>query len=201
MNNLKNKNKSISKSKKLNIYDLPISKNGNECLAPCYPPNTLFYHPLSLKSFIFENQNTCPINKTINSDDEVIFAEECDSKDVTNDYKNFNIFEDMVQIANTPKAFLAQIYNIKLVEDVLRFLNDSIDELPIYSQKRILNCMYLTFNKNENFPKELFSEKIKNIIKNIYKLNISVEKIVKKIFVEKNIDDIFIYLFKKYSKK
>lgn len=199
MNILKNKNKSISKSNKTNIYNLPISIKGFDCLGPCYPPNTVFYHPLYFKA-LKTKEYVCPIKRRTDPNGEVIFADKCDPKDVTNDYQDFDIFEDIVQIANTPKSFLQQIYNIKSIEDVFKFLNDPIEELPVYSQKRILNCIYITFNKNENFPKELFSEKIKFVLKSIYKINISVEKISRKIFSDKNIDDVFIYLSKKYLK-
>lgn len=200
MDNLKNKNKSISKSNKSNIYNLPISIDGYDCLGPCYPPNTVFYHPLYFATFKTKDY-VCPIKKTVNKNGEKILTDYCDPKDANNDYQDFDIFEDIVQIANTPKSFLQQIYNIKTVEDIYRFLNDSIEELPIYTQKRILNCMYLTYYRNENFPKELFCEKVQKVIKNIYDLNIPIEKISNKIFSDKNIDDVFLFLSNKYSGK
>ena len=88
---------------------------------------------------------------------------------------------------------LEQIYNIISIQDVITFLNNSIDEMPIYSQRRLLDCIYSSFIINNNFPKELFSEKIQHILKTIYDIDISVKKIQKKISSNKNINDIFLY--------
>lgn len=198
MDNIKKKNKSISRLKNINNYSKTI--NQNKCVGPCYPPNTIFYHPLYLapqiKDFI-----ACPILKTVDKNGKKIAVDECYKDDLTKNYKDFNIFEDPVQIANTPEIFLEQIYNIISIQDVIIFLNNSIDEMPVYSQKRLLDCIYSGFIINNNFPKELFSEKIHYVLKKIYNIDISIEKIQKKIFSNNNIENIFLYFTKKYSNK
>ncbi len=195
MHNIKNKNKSISRLNKKNIYNLPKSINNLDCLGPCYPPNTIYYHPIYFTPQIF-NDYTCPTvrNKDKNQDIDI-----CKEEDVSNDYKDFDIFEPIVHIANTPKTFLEQIYNINIIQDVTQFLEDSIDELPIYSQKRLLECVYETYLDNPSFPKELFSEKVYNILKKMYKINLSIDKISSKLFSDKKYDNIFEYFYNKYS--
>lgn len=199
MDNKNKKNKSISRNIYKNTYKYPKSIDNHNCLGPCYPPNTVFYHPLYLTPKIF-NDYVCPIYKTVNKDNKSVVVDKCYEKDLTTNYKNYELFEDIVQIANTPESFLEQIYNIVSIQDIIRFLNNSIDELPIYTQKRILDSIYSSFITNDDFPKELFSEKVQNVLKNIYNINISVDKINNKIFSNKNIDNIFLYLIKKYSK-
>ena len=198
MDNIKNKNKSISRLKYKNINNYSKSINENKCVGPCYPPNTIFYHPIYLTPYI-KDIISCPIFKTIDKTGKKIDVDECNKEDLTKNYKDFNIFDDPVQIANTPEIFLEQIYNIISIQDVITFLNNSIDEMPIYSQRRLLDCIYSSFIINNNFPKELFSEKIQHILKTIYDIDISVKKIQKKISSNKNINDIFLYFTQKYS--
>ena len=195
MHNIKNKNKSISRLNKKNIYNLPKSIHNLDCLGPCYPPNTIYYHPIYFTPQVF-NDFTCPITRIKDKNKDI---DRCKEEDVSNDYKEFDIFEPIVHIANTPKTFLEQIYNIISIQDVITFLNNSIDEMPIYSQRRLLDCIYSSFIINNNFPKELFSEKIQHILKTIYDIDISVKKIQKKISSNKNINDIFLYFTQKYS--
>ena len=178
MHNIKNKNKSISRLNKKNIYNLPKSVNNLDCLGPCYPPNTIYYHPIYFTPQIF-NDFTCPITRILDKNKDI---DRCKEEDVSNDYKDFDIFEPIVHIANTPKTFLEQIYNINIIQDVIQFLEDSIDELPIYSQKRLLESIYETYIDNSSFPKELFSEKVHNVFKKIYKINLPIDKISSKLF-------------------
>ncbi len=198
MDNLKKKNKSISRFNKKNTHNLPKSVNNHNCLAPCYPPNTLYYHPIYFLPILYDNYS-CPTEKFYNKSEKKTFIDFCKKEDSNDDYKKFDIFEDMIQIANTPLSFLEQIYNINIIQDATQFLNDTIDELPYYSQKRLLNAIYSSFGNNITFPKELFSEKVHNVLKNIYNINLPVDKISKKLFSDKNIDDIFLYFSTKYS--
>ena len=195
MHNIKNKNKSISRLNKKNIYNLPKSVNNLDCLGPCYPPNTIYYHPIYFTPQIF-NDFTCPITRILDKNKDI---DRCKEEDVSNDYKDFDIFEPIVHIANTPKTFLEQIYNINIIQDVIQFLEDSIDELPIYSQKRLLESIYETYIDNSSFPKELFSEKVHNVFKKIYKINLPIDKISSKLFSDKKYDNLFEYFYNKYS--
>lgn len=195
MHNIKNKNKSISRLNKKNVYNFPKSINNRDCLGPCYPPNTIYYHPIYFNPQVYD-EVTCPIKRDVNRD---IDIDRCKEEDVTNDYKDFDIFEPIVHIANTPKTFLEQIYNINIIQDVQQFLEDSIDELPIYSQKRLLECIYETYKDNSSFPKELFAEKVENVLKKMYKINLPIDKISSKLYSDKKYDNIFEYFFNKYS--
>ncbi len=198
MNNLKKKNKSIST---YNSNEYNKSENKFTCIGPCYPPNIIYYHPLYFDGIINYDDHTCPI-KTAEFEGKKINHDFCDPKQNTYNPKTFDIFEDVVQIANTPKLFLEQIYKIDDLEDCVKYLNDDFDNIPVYSQKRIINAIVLTWGKNINFPLNLIAHKVKIILEKIFDINLSVEKISKKISNIKdkqNYNDIFNY-FLKYSK-
>lgn len=204
MNKLKNKNKSISKTNKFNNDDTVITQKGYKCIGPCYPANTLYYNPLGLIGVI-SSYPSCPIKKVMDKEyNNYIYADKCDAKDITPDYQNYDIFDDSVKIASTHNLFLSQIYNINDLQDVVKFLNDTIDSLPIYSQKRLLNSIFINYYKFNEFPLKLFIDKSINIFKSIYLIKIDYDKIYKNILKLNNKDlynDIFSYLIDKIKSK
>ena len=107
-----------------------------------------------------------------------IYFDKCYDKDVNKGYLSFDIFNDAVQIASTSNIFLKQVYGINNITDLVNFLSDSIDTLPIYSQRRLLKAIFETYYKYVEFPKLLFVKKIYLILKKIYKLNDLDEKII-----------------------
>lgn len=204
----KNKNKSISNRldnnnfSNNNIFNFPISINGHQCIGPCYPPNNLFYHPIYLTSLMELEEPICPTFKYFN-DKEGTYdkIDQCRPEDITENFEKFELFEDTFQFASNEKFFLSQIYDINNLNGATEFLEESLELLPVYSQKRILNCIYSVWNGNKNFPTDLFCTKIKYLLKTIYHIDLSIEKIKNKIIDSKIYNDIFDYFEKKYSKK
>lgn len=191
---LTNKNYKFSKIK---------SVNGYNCIGPCYPPNTIYYNPSTLIA-IKSKYPTCPIKKTeidIDGQKKYIYADKCNVSELNDEYLNFDIFNDSVQIANSSDDFLKQIYKILNISDVVIFLNNSIDIIPIYSQRRILKAIYDVYYKYIEFPKLFFSDKICKILTEIYKLKkISSKDILADLDkIQLNKQDIFLYLVEKYS--
>lgn len=211
MDNIKNKNKSISNNQdepnqnsnfNFNIFNLPKSLKGYQCIGPCYPPNTLFYHPMYLRALETDKNSLCPVTKFYNADEEEYdIFDNCKEEDITLNYEKFELFEDVFQFASNDKLFLSQIYNINNLNGATEYLEESIELLPVYSQKRILNSIYNVWNNNKNFPVELFCKRVKLILKSIYKIDISTEKIKNKIIDSKKYNNIFSYFEKKYNKK
>ena len=177
--------------------------NGYNCIGPCYPANTIYYNPSTLTA-IKSKYPTCPIKKTevnVNGQIKYIFADRCNTSDINDEYLYFDIFDDSVQIANSSDDFLKQIYKIYDISDVVLFLNNSVDIMPIYSQKRILNAIYEVYYKFIEFPKLFFSDKICKVAKEILKLKkISSKDILSDLDkIKLNKQDIFIYIAEKYS--
>ncbi len=200
MNNIKNKNKFIPKSSN---NKLPLSDKGYQCIGPCYPPNTIFYHPINLGAILLENEKVCPVDVYDNVSKNKIFFDKCEKTEVTENYRDFDIFDDTIQIATTNQQFLRQIYSINTIEDVDIFLTDSIDNLPIYTRRRILNSIYWVWLNNINFPINVFVKKVSDVLKEIYSINLESSKIKKKLIENINkskYNNIFEYFKNKYTK-
>ena len=204
--NYKNNKNNIIKNKNIdnNTTNQILSKNGYNCLGPCIEADTLFYNPVTFQAII-EDYPSCPIYKKNKHDpkkkDEILLYDRCNIEDNKKLDKNiiYNIFDDDIYFCNISNDFLVEVYNIRNVIDIINFLNDNINELPDYTQKRILNYIYSVYKNHDDFPFELFSEKIIEIFNKIYKIKLNILKVNKKIKTDK-IDNIFEYLFTKYSK-
>lgn len=192
MDNFNNKNyfienkNSYKKSKQLK------SVNGINCIGPCYPANTVIYHPTELNGTI-SDKSTCPI-KIDNKNTNKQYVDMCDVKDINNDYLTFDIFDNSINIASTDDIFLYQIYDIKNISDVVYFFSYSIDTLPIYTQRRLLKSIFNIYYKYIEFPKKIFIQKLIYILKNIYKIDINEKNAINNLdTIYKNSSDLYKY--------
>ena len=177
------------------------SIEGYECIGHCYPPNTYFYNPSNL-ALISNPYPSCPIKEQLitNPDGSVYqkLSAKCNEEDINKGEIYFDIFSDNVQIATSSSNFLSDIYNLSNIADTVRFLTNEFDNLPIYSQRRILNAVYSTYYKYIEFPKLLFAKKLLFILKNIYKItNLNEDKIIHKLNNVKsaNTDDLYTHFY------
>ena len=170
-----------------------------ECISKCYPKNELFYDIIDNNPYIFDKEKCfiLPINK--------LTTKECKSNNFTN---NIDDNDNLLNILlNNSYSFLNNIYNLKTYDDVLKFLEMNIKELPLLTQKRILNCIYCAYINYSEFPNKKYVFKVKNILNLIYNLKINSKKIYNKIIKLKNNNkykennDIFQYLYSKFNKK
>ncbi len=164
-----------------------------QCIGPCYPNDYLYYNPITLQP-VLNKKSSCPIEPTYknNNKTELITIKKCDI--VSENYMDNNIFDEFIQIANTPLIFLSQIYNIKNYTDVDNFINNDIFQSPILTQKRIINSIFLAYRSNSDFPNEIYINIFIKLFSDIYNVNLNVTKITKKIIKYKNnnnITDIF----------
>jgi hypothetical protein len=58
------------------------------------------------------------------------------------------------------------------------FINMELENLPIFSQQRILNSIYKTFRDNEYFPNDRFIKKSQDILERIYNIIINPKKLL-----------------------
>lgn len=173
------------------------SVNGYDCIGPCYSPNTYYYNPLNL-SLISTPYPSCPIKQKniINADGTTHKKnfDKCFDKDVNTGNLYFDIFSENTQISTTVDNFLSEIYELHNISDVVHFLSNSIDVLPIYSQRRLLKAIYSEYYKYIEFPKQLFSKKLLHVLKNIYNINdLNEHKIQQKLnsLKHNNSDDLY----------
>ena len=166
----------------------------NKCIGPCFPKKNLYYNPITLQPIIEKNNSTCPIEPFV-KDDELISHKKCDEP--SENYKNYDMFNEFSKIASTPKHFLLQIYNIDNYNTMTHFIKNDIEFLPLYTQKRIINAIFLAYKTNTEFPHSLYIKNFVELFKKIYNINLNFNKTTKKISKYKNndnIDDIFNYV-------
>ena len=170
-----------------------------ECISKCYPKNELFYGIIDNLPYIFDKEkcSILPINN--------LETKECKSNNFLN---NIDDNDNLLNILlNNSYSFLNNIYNLKTYDDVLNFLEMNIKELPLLTQKRILNCIYCAYINYSEFPNKKYVFKVKNILNLIYNLKINSKKIYNKIIKLKNNNkykennDIFQYLYSKFNNK
>lgn len=189
-------NTNITNTKNKNAKSI----DGYECIGPCHPPNTFYYNPSNL-GLIINPYPSCPIKeqKITNSDGSVYkkISAQCGEEDINKGNLYFDIFSDNVQIATNSDNFLAEIYNLNNISDVVRFLSNDFDILPIYTQRRLLEAIYFTYYKFVEFPKLLFAKKLLFVLENIYEItNLNPDKIVfvlneQKISNQNNLTDFY----------
>ncbi len=178
-----------------------INDKNNDCIGPCYPPNTLYYHPTHLVAVYDDEDNTCPIMRDVESG-LIDYTKKCNIDEVQ-DINDKILF---ISFSKNSFSFLKDIYDIKNFDDVINYLNINIRNLPIFSQKRILNSIYNAYINNDNFPNKKFIYRVKNVLEIVYNLKLSSKKIYDEIINIRNKkkyninNDIFIYLFNKYFK-
>jgi hypothetical protein len=178
-----NSNLTVNKKKKLYTINNNLKNNnddkiksveGYKCIGPCNQPNTYYYNPFDL-SITKTPFPSCPIKplNVIDSDGNIHIKkfDKCFDDDINKGKLHFDIFSDHIQISTSADNFLSQIYNLNNITDIVHFLSDSIDNLPIYSQRRLLDAIYKVYYKFVEFPKLLFCKKLFPVLKNIYKVN------------------------------
>lgn len=169
-----------------------------ECISKCYPKNTLFYSIIHSEPIIFD-KDKCSILHDVNNK----VVKECKANNfVDNINENDNLLNILI---NNSYSYLNNIYNLKTYDDILNFLEINIKDLPLLTQKRILNCIYCAYINYSEFPNKKYVFKVKNILNLIFNIKIHSNKIYNKIVKLKNNNkykennDIFQYLYSKFN--
>ena len=179
---LKSKQKRIINLKPVKNIEFPNGTN-YKCIGPCYPPNMLYYNPLSLQA-IKNKYSTCPIYPQ-KIGDKLKIKDKCILNE-NYDYDGYDMFSDVVHVATSDNIFLEQIYNIKTINEVELFLENNINQLPNLSKKRIVNSIYMVYRDNDLFPSESFILQVKNLLKLYYNIDMKTSKIIDKIMNNKH---------------
>jgi len=166
------------------IFNLKYNKEvdetiyyNEECITKCYPKNTLFYSkPANIPKII--DKNMCSILPDYEEKNLDKFKECTSNNFVDNIDENENLLNRLI---NNSYSFINNIYNLKTYEDVLFFLDTNIKELPILTQKRILNCIYCAYINYSEFPNKKYIFKVKNVLDLVYNIKIHSNKIYNKI--------------------
>ncbi|QKF93777.1 hypothetical protein QKU48_gp0319 [Fadolivirus algeromassiliense] len=188
---------SINRDKK----DYQISKNGRQCIGPCYEPNKWVVHPLTL-SIVTNNYNPfCTTKEWFDEKGKSHQTDECYevSADGYIDVGTFMIPESQF----TCQYFLKTYYNIISFESAIEMILESKN--PMNTNLRILNCAWKVYGSsvdiiNDNtitfYINLIKKEWIRDIYPVIYKyINIDGSNI----YLKENDDDINKYQVEKIN--
>lgn len=123
----------MEKSKKY-----PISKQGYQCIGPCYKIGTIVTHPHAIVTKKLE-KNQCPIMSRLLFDD-------CDiptaSEDI-NKYQDMNIIVPSIYFDT--EQFLKIYYNIHSYNEGVKWIEEN-KTVNIYTKLRIMECLITSYN-------------------------------------------------------
>lgn len=153
--------------------------NGQNCIGPCYPPQTAFYNPLYMTGLIFDYP-ACPI-QSVTIDGHQKDADRCEEPDQNFSQLQYDMFDNSVQIVKNDDMFLSQIYQIDDIHQMLDFIDTTLEQLPIYSQRRLLRAIYYVYHKFPEFPMNNFVDKLCVVMDKIYNLKISSQDLSKRL--------------------
>lgn len=187
------------------VVNKEVNIENNDCIGPCFPKNSYVYNPINLM-LQFSDKDICPVKPYKDSENKKNSFKDCKYKG-DKEYLNFNPLDNnnpYLLIAKNDDFFLKEIYNLNDINQVYDFINNQLNNLPIYTQKRILNAIFNSYIRDDLFPNNNYINSLKKILSSIYKINISFDKIYKNIIKFKNsdiidTDDILSFLFNKYS--
>jgi hypothetical protein len=161
-------------NQEINIKKYPKSKNGFQCLGPCYHPGTMIVHPTLLETATDRYGAFCPVNawegedpqtgqKTYNITDACFGPTK--KENISNKELGLNILTPYIDFDSG--QFLKIYYNIYSFEDAMDWL-DRNKHTPLDTQLRIINCSLKSFGKSIDLVDNRFIDFIVNAIKMKY---------------------------------
>lgn len=134
----------------------PRSKNGLQCVGPCYQAGTQIVHPETLEYTTNKNNPFCPVAPWEFTDKDtgkkmILTTDECnrptENKDLSGKEFEINILTPTIDFNST--QFLKIYYNIYSFEDAISFITDK-KYLPLLTRCRIINCALASYGKDLN---------------------------------------------------
>jgi hypothetical protein len=154
----------------------PVSKNGHQCLGPCYYPNTDFVHPLYLTHINTRDKPHCPTVAYTTQDSNEKFVYDICLVPTHNKYSK----EDLSLLTLSPHIefnedyFLKIYYNIYSLEDTINWINNN-NFTPKTTRNRVFNLALKVYGKNIEIIDHRIVDYLKiffvDNIDNIYKIN------------------------------
>jgi len=142
----------------------PKSINGKQCIGPCYPKNTIFFHPQTLLAYK-DDINNCPTSNFYNQEkDEIFWVDVCGKPTATDEDIKLNILSPPI-IFNC-QSFLEIYYDIKSFEDAISWIAENNSSL--LTKLRVMECSWQVWGDNFNTINDQLIEFYINVIKKIW---------------------------------
>jgi len=151
----------------------PISINNNQCIGPCYEPNTYILHPISLKHITHIERPFCPTQSWIDNNGNMQEIDTClvatDKLEI--DQNQINMSFVIPTFYFNCEVFLKTYYDIYSFDDALDWITHN--KAPLYTNLRIINCAWKVYGLsidiiNDNLIDFYINLIKKEWIKNIY---------------------------------
>jgi len=177
------------------IMKYPKSRNGRQCIGPCYPPKKWMIHPITLEYYTNTHFPFCPTETWIDPKNQKAYnIDECVkvSEHIDNTLIEMNII--MPKIHFTSKRFLKIYYKIYSFENTIVWINENKHK-SIHTKLRILNSAWKAYGNTQNIIDEQIVNLYINLIKQYW-----IKKLYKYISIYVYVSGKKIY-FKKQSVK
>jgi hypothetical protein len=167
-----------------------MPKIAKRCIGACYPPDTIFYNPITLQA-IKNNYASCPIFPEDNDWQQL--SRSCNNPNTKENAPTIELFENFPYASNA-NMFLQQIYDISNLDEMNLFFKNEMDILPLLTRKRIIKASYEEYRRDREFPTKEFIEQLHKTMNKRGDTNISLTKLAKKVMKAKddeNVVDIY----------
>ena len=134
----------------------PISKEGKQCISPCYFKNTKIIHPTTLDEIKSTNLDFCAVNPYIAYDpklehNSIIIADPCSMPTTKEIEINEIMRENMLapQFPFSSEYFVKIYYKIYDLNDFLKWLDEN-KNIPYVTKERVFNNSIVVYGDDLN---------------------------------------------------
>lgn len=139
-----------------NIFEetYPISDKGFKCLGPCYPPNEMIIHPITLDKITDDVDPFCPVNQYEKIDPDTnkkrIYHTDVCSNITSHKYSQRELEMSVIlpEIDFNCSHFLRVYYGIFNFQDALNYIKQNI---PLLTKIRLINCSWNQYGNDIDF--------------------------------------------------
>jgi len=143
-----------------------IGLNGQQCIGPCYPPDSKILHPITLEMKSIIDEPFCPtmgwMDKRDNREkwtDACLIAD--NEKDI--DYGKVDISYVLPTLGINCEIFLKLYYDVYSFEGAVDIITN--DRMPFNTHLRLLNCAWKVYGSNIDVINDQLINFYVNIIK------------------------------------
>lgn len=131
----------------------PKSKHNLRCLGPCYPPNTLVVHPITLEYVTDKKNNFCPVPEWLYTEKETgksfsLVTDICYKPSINKDDKELEMNIILPFIDFNCEQFLKIYYSIFTFQDVVNWIERNKQQGQFLTRERVMECAFNVFGKD-----------------------------------------------------
>ena len=124
----------------------PKSKQGYQCISPCYFPGNKIIHPMTMEFVHYDHDPFCLTNLSTYwiKNKEKVHADVCSQPTATSKETGIDMMIPGIEL--TDEGFLKKYYGINSFDDVFLWINANKTE-PTLTKMRLVNCGWVAYGK------------------------------------------------------